>query len=83
MPVLLGRSFRLLTTSGVLFFENPRGKDFTYQYAQDFAMPRHTLAAATVPAWRHIAITLDPSGPHAHDARLPAWETCAWWRTRT
>lgn len=68
----LRRSFRLLPTAGGLFFENPRGKDFIFKYAQDFANSRYTLNAATVPAWRHVAITLDPSGPHMKRAYLHA-----------
>ena len=53
-------SFRLLEDG--LFFENPRGADFTFKYSDPFMEQQHTLNSATVPVWRHVAITLDPSG---------------------
>jgi hypothetical protein len=39
----------------------PIGVDLTYQYSEPFMEDHHVLNAALMPAWRHLALTLDAS----------------------
>ena len=39
----------------------PSGVDLTYQYSEPFMEDHHMLNAALMPAWRHLALTLDAS----------------------